>query len=282
LAAVRPAEFASKLGPFIVDRIRSRLKKAKRSYVRHIRSRIDTHRDPVTGFLYQNCFGRRVFLRSRRDYLDPETLKWLCEDLYFRCYTPSRNDVIVDVGAGYGHEAFYAISKSRDVRYFGIEVQPSIYEYLCNTLSALPDQCRAIGIAVSADTDCMYIASSENYTSATTTGKGYIEVPALPWPQLAGRYGIGEIDLLKVNIEGAERFLLPALGSMREIKRVVISAHDFRADEGHGEHFRTREFVRNYLTERGYRVRQVGDEDVYAKNWLFADREHDLSPPTSG
>jgi FkbM family methyltransferase len=262
----------SKVRRRVIDRTRWRLDKAQKAYIRHVGSRVNTRRDPATGLLFQEAYGHKIFLKSRRDYLDPALLHWLCRDIYFKFYEPSGRDVVVDVGAGYGHEAFYLLNKSRELRYFGIEVQPSVYESLCNSFRSVSAQCRAIGLAVAEGTDSVQIGSAENYTTASTVEAGYIEVPALPWNRLLARYGIGQIDLLKMNIEGAERQVLPAIGNMDRISRVIVSAHDFRADLGEGEQFRTREFVKNYLVAQGYQVRSVNDHDAWLRNWLYADR----------
>lgn len=262
----------SKVRRRLVDRTRWRLEKAKKIYIRQIGSRLNTRRDAMTGLLFQEAFGHRIFLKSRRDYLDPALLQWLCRDIYFKFYEPSGRDVVVDIGAGYGHEAFYLLRKSRELRYFGIEVQPSVYESLCNSFRSVTKQCRAIGFAVADGTDSVYISSAENYTTASTVQAGYIEVPALSWNGLLTRYGIDRIDLLKVNIEGAERELLPAIGNMDRISRVIISAHDFRADHGEGEQFRTRAFVKEYLLAQGFRVNSVNENDAWLRNWIYADR----------
>lgn len=263
----------TKLRRRVIDRTRWRLDKAKKAYIRHVGSRVNTRRDPATGLLFQEAFGHKIFLKSRRDYLDPALLQWLCRDVYFKFYEPSGRDVVVDVGAGYGHEAFYLLQKSRELRYFGIEVQPSVYESLCNSFRSVNKQCRAIGFAVAEGTDSVHISSAENYTTASTVESGCIEVPALSWNRLLARYGIDQIDLLKVNIEGAERQLLPAIGNMDRISRVIISAHDFRADHGDGEQFRTREFVRDYLLAQGYQVRSVNDDEAWLRNWLYGERK---------
>jgi hypothetical protein len=58
-----------------------------------------------------------------------------------------------------------------------------------------------------------------------------------------------------MNIEGAERLALP--GCRRALERtryVSIAAHDFRASRGEGEQFRTLAFVREFLTECGFKL----------------------------
>ena len=64
-----------------------------------------------------------------------------------------------------------------------------------------------------------------------------------------------------MNIEGAERQALPGCREALEgTARVCISAHDFRANRGEGERFRTLGFVREFLGESGFAL-TTRDED---------------------
>lgn len=232
--------------------------------------RLNVHRDPETGFLYQSLYGHRIFLRRRSEYLSAQMCDWLCRDIYFKYYQPVDGDTVVDVGAGLGHEAFYALQHAPRLRYVGVEVQPSIYEPLANSFAPVRDRCQAVAFAI-ADDDRLMLGSTENYTEALTDREGYMEVPTIGWAAFRERYGLGRIDLLKVNIEGGERQLFPTIGDMSDIRRVIVSAHDFRADRGDGERFRTRDFVHDYLTRAGYAIRPVA-EDNWLRNWLYAER----------
>lgn len=231
---------------------------------------LGVQRDPATGFLFQTLYGHRIYLRRRSEYLSPALCEWLCRDIYFKYYRPVDGDVVVDVGAGLGHEAFYALQYAPRLRYVGVEVQPSIYEPLANSFAPVREHCQAVGFAI-ANEDRLMLGSTENYTEAVTDQEGYMEVPTLTWAAFRSRYDIGRVDLLKVNIEGGERQLFPTIGDMADIKRVIVSAHDFRADRGDGERFRTREFVAEYLTSAGYAIKPVSDDD-WLMNWIYAER----------
>lgn len=95
----------------------------------------------------------------------------------------------------------------------------------------------------------MFLNSAINYTAVSTSERGYIEVQSIDWPTFLSKYQIQEVDLLQINIEGGEKFLLPMIADYSNIKRIIISAHDFRADRGDGEQFRTREFVKTFSPE---------------------------------
>ena len=57
------------------------------------------------------------------------------------------------------------------------------------------------------------------------------------------------VALLKMNIEGGERHVLKEI-DLSIVDRVIVSSHDFRAELGHGEHFRAD--VLNILDAAGF------------------------------
>lgn len=226
----------------------------------------------IIGFPFQKVHGGKVFLRDRGGYISRRQLEWLCRDVYFREYLPQPGDTVVDIGAGYGHEALYCQFYSPGVRYIGIEIQPSVYECLANTFSPYRPNLRAFPMAIS-DEPALWIDSSAGlgYESVRAKSKGAVEIPTISWHDFLDRLSIGRISLLKVNIEGGERHLLPALGTLVEVDRVIVGAHDFRADRGEGEHFRTRQFVIDYLRNTGFAPRSLRDV-AWWRDWIFADR----------
>ena len=242
----------------------------KHFFTSKVEARFRTAADPQTGLLFQRVAGQKVFLRYRHEYMPDRLTTWLCRDIYFKHYWPEPEDVVVDIGAGLGHEAIHLWAQSPDVRYFGVEVQPSIYECLANTFAPIRENFVAVGSAIGDDAR-LFIGSSDDYTRASTISAGYIEVPVRSWLETKRHFGLDTVDLMKINIEGGERALLEQLGDMEDIRRVIVSAHDFRADRGDGEQFRTRSAVRARLLELGYTVAVVG-EGAWLQNWLFAQR----------
>lgn len=223
-----------------------------------------------TGFLFQKVGNYRVYLRRRAEYLSPESLNKLCINFYYQFYMPQKNDVVVCIGAGLGHEAMWLANKSEGIRYIGVEIQPYLYELLSNTFKQVK-QFQACGRAINSTNESFFLHSAVDYTAVATDEKGYIEVDSMPWADFLSKYSIQQIDLLQINIEGAEKFLLPMIENFSSIKRIIVSAHDFRADRGEGEQFRTREFVKNYLTAAGYSVKHCGSKPRQL-DWMFAER----------
>jgi hypothetical protein len=64
-----------------------------------------------------------------------------------------------------------------------------------------------------------------------------------------------------MNIEGAERDALPGcVDVLDRTQSVCVAAHDFRADRGEGDSFRTLAMVRDFLAARGFTL-TTRDED---------------------
>lgn len=56
-----------------------------------------------------------------------------------------------------------------------------------------------------------------------------------------------------MNIDGAERYALPGMVLlMLQIRQICVACHDFRSVQGHGEQFRTREFVEQFLSAQAF------------------------------
>lgn len=182
---------------------------------------------------------------------------------------PQPGDTIIDVGAGIGEDAV-VFSKliGPTGRVIAIEAHPNTFACLQGTIersgltNVVAVQC---AIADREGTLTMSDDSEHLANSMLKTGGG-VEVPAKTLDALLAELGIDQVDLLKMNIEGAER---PAMAGMRgsapRIRNVAISCHDFVADDGGGDDFRTREFVRPALEAMGYVVRQRSEA---AHPWL--------------
>lgn len=238
---------------------------------RRIQQALSLRRDAETGLLSYPAFGARIFIRSREDFPYLEDVAWLCEQVVFRHYRPRPGDTVVDFGAGYGEEAAWLAARVAGVRYLGVEIQPGVYECLAHTMAGLGPLHQAFPLAVGDGSD-VRIGSHREYERVGASGAGRVMVPGVTWRDFARRFGLDRVDLLKVNIEGGERALLEAIDDFAPIRRVVVSAHDFRARRGDGEHYRTREAVTARLLSQGYRITTFQLGKRWADDWLFAER----------
>jgi FkbM family methyltransferase len=173
-------------------------------------------------------------------------------------YRPQPGDTVVDVGAGVGEEAvvFSKLVGPRG-KVLSIEAHPETYNCLLETIrrSSLKN---VVPICV-AVTDCdgvAFIGSVENHIANSIFDRSAnAEVPARSLDSIADELGLDKIDLLKMNIEGAERLAVHGMDKVaNRVRHAVISCHDFISDLEGPEEFRTFDEVRTSLDELGFKV----------------------------
>lgn len=227
--------------------------------------------DKSSGFYRYKRFGKYVYIRHPKHLAKMSDIMWVCENLFFKHYLPKDNDVVVDLGAGYGEEALYISEKSNDVTYIGVEGQPVIFECLSNTFRFLGDGFIASPYVIT-DHDSVKFVSHSSYAAVGEIPEGYIDVPTMRWKDFLSRYKIENIDLFKMNIEGAEKEILLGIDDFSFIKRFIISCHDFRANNGDGEFYRTKDVVISTLESNGYVIKPFNYGISFADDWVYAER----------
>ena len=202
-------------------------------------------------------------------------------DYWFRHYAPRPGDTIIDVGAGRGEDA---VAFSEAVGSLGkviaVEAHPRSYAMLqkmCE-LNGLMNV-KLYNLALIERPGHIHLTDEEYWESnsvATSPGPT-IEVKADTLDNLCARERIREIAFLKVNIEGAEeKALLGMRITITQCQSVCIACHDFRADRGEHEYFRTRDFVKRYLKENGFKVMTRDDDPRdYVRDHVFGVRDTD-------
>ena len=194
-------------------------------------------------------------------------------------YTPQAGDVVFDVGAGVGAETLlFARLVGKRGRVVALEAHPRTYERLARlcSINRLTNVVPLHVAAGDADGEAL-ITDSPNHLRNTTvgaTGDG-VRVRARRLDSIAGELGLTRIDLLKMNIEGAEILALAGLeGIVHATRRVCISCHDFLADEGASDELRTKRAVRAWLIERGFRVTSRDDApEPWLRDYLYGSRD---------
>lgn len=187
--------------------------------------------------------------------MEHETLDTFCWQ-----YQPETRDTILDLGAGIGEEA---ITFSRLVgsigRVVSVEAQPSTYRRLVLTckLNRL-DNVTAVQAAIIDRVGEAYMedAQDDTHIGAAVTDERAVPVLAETLDGLTDRLDVGEIALLKMNIEGAERFALRgAQDTLRRTRYVAISCHDFLVDYGADpKKVATLDEVRALIETQGFEV----------------------------
>jgi len=198
-------------------------------------------------------------------------------EVWLRHYRPKPGDVVVDVGAGRGEDVV-AFSKAVGEmgRVIAIEAHPLSFAVL-NSFCRLNRLANVIPLhlALMDKPGRVRITESEsswtgNAVDASTDASG-TEVRADTLDNVCEELSVGTISFLKMNIEGAEREALRGMASvLPRVEQICVACHDFRADRGEGEVFRTRAFVEQFLSERCFRLTSpVNDPRSYIRDHVF-------------
>jgi FkbM family methyltransferase len=223
--------------------------------------------------LWHHRSGQIAFVDgSRFQYFRDEFQRWshqadryvaASKDYWYYAGIPLLGEAIVDVGAGRGEDLLaFCESAGPTGRVLAIEAHPNTFRSLqrfceLNRLTnVLPIHAAALDYK---GTVC--IGNCENWLD-NSIGDGYdFCVPARTLDAICNLAVPGPVGLLKMNIEGSEAFALQgATGMLARTRLVAVACHDFRADRGDGERFRTRIKVRRLLEAAGFTV-TVRSED---------------------
>ncbi|MBN3757128.1 FkbM family methyltransferase [Paraburkholderia sp. Tr-20389] len=138
-----------------------------------------------------------------------------------------RDSTVVDLGANVGTFSRLMSEKYGCVCY-AVEPNPDCFARLGNMARVKPFN---LAIADRDGTMSFYVAANSEASSFVRTGDDdrEIQVPTSRLDVFAERQGIGAIDLLKIDIEGAEVPLLDSLPDafLRGIGQIAIEFHDF-------------------------------------------------------
>lgn len=196
------------------------------------------------------------------------------DEYWLRFGLPGPGEVVIDVGAGRGEDV---LAFSRAVgptgRVIAIEAHPLTFRLLTRfrDLNRL-NNVTLVHAAAMDSRGFVSIVDAEHWDAnavANQDGENTTRVTAAPLDDICEANGIRSIALVKMNIEGAEREALPGMERMlASVQTVCVACHDFRADRGDGEHFRTRAFVEQFLAAHGFEVRSRRDDP---RDWV---RDH--------
>jgi FkbM family methyltransferase len=200
-------------------------------------------------------------------------------DFWMHGYTPVPGDVIFDVGAGIGEDT---LAFSRRVgptgKVIAIEAHPRTFRCLKKTVvesklsNVVPLDCAlhsADGEITISDVPCHL----DNTVVGSEDG---IRIRARSIDSLVKELGLGRVDLLKMNIEGAEVAAIEGLNEcVPRVRHVVVSCHDFIAERGGPAAMRTKSRVIDLLQKRGFRILPARTTSSYdwVRDYVYARRQ---------
>ena len=200
---------------------------------------------------------------------DHETVDYFCWD-----FVPDAGDTVVDVGAGIGTEVpTWSRLVGPGGRVVAIEAHPGSYERLVALIELNGYPVDPVHAAVTDRAGTVRISDAPNADLNTIMGsEAGFEVAASTLDEVLAATGVERIDLLKMNIEGAERLAIEGMAKMiKSTKHAVIACHDFLGKPDPESELRTRDQVRAFLVENGFTVRQrSGDGRPWVEDYLYA------------
>jgi len=204
-------------------------------------------------------------------------------DIYLYEYTPRAGDVVFDIGAGIGMATLlFSRLVGSEGQVVAIEAHPATYEWLDRL-------CRAnrltnvvpLQLAASAsEGELMITDFAEHDRNTVLDCSEGIRVPARPLDDIAKDLGIARVDLVKMNIEGAEQLAIQGMEWLIERTRhICVSCHDFIADDGGSENMRTKAVVQEFLLDHGFRVTtRPGAREPWTRDYLYGVNERIAQP----
>jgi FkbM family methyltransferase len=225
-------------------------------------------------------FPSCTLVEPRLTLWTPEQIERNNLDWWMYQYRPSEGDTIVDVGANSGWETlFFSKSVCMSGRVIAIEAHPRTFRCLSKMCEKNRLENVTLVQAAVGDQELeVQFSDSDDHEANRIIGAGSgIRVTGTTLDNIFRSLQLSRVDFLRMNIEGAERIALSGMGEMaKRTKHVCISCHDFLANDGGPNEFRTKADVIAFLKQNGFAVllresdaRCTVRDTVYGMNETF-------------
>ncbi len=207
--------------------------------------------------IYSWEYGREV------KYIMHEIYNW---QVYDRFFTPQKSFVVVDVGAHFG---IYTVKAAKKVGVEGlviaVEAENGNYEFLDRNIrinryrNVIPLRLALSSFEGRAK---LYVRSFGGHSLLRKTNDA-IDVSVTTLARLLSRIGVNRVDLMKIDVEGAELEVLKGaedLLSLKKISRIVVAAYHSQAQA---------EKLEKYLTAFDYEVKLLTLDKTLTKDNRF-------------
>jgi len=175
---------------------------------------------------------------------------------------PFRVETIVDVGANIGMASLYYVQKYPDARIVAVEAEASNFAMLTRNVRPYPNIFPIHAALWQKDGEIAITAPSSSEALFSKVGFVVNEVEGVPVRAVTMRTlmkeaQIDSIDLLKVDIEGAEKEVFEACDWMGSVRCMAIELHDrFKPGAGAAVEAVTRDFVKSQVGETTFFVQK--------------------------
>jgi FkbM family methyltransferase len=181
-------------------------------------------------------------------------------DCWFHAYRPRPGDLVIDAGAGKGEDTI-VFSKAVGPKGKVLSIEANPITFRCLHLFCELNQLDNVAVKNFAIIDGVKPVAIENQRGwqanriVPIESTDSLQVPGLSLDELVDREGVKHIDFLKMNIEGAEALAILGMEqTLRITQALCIACHDFRADNGEEEFFRSKRLIQDAVERAGFRI----------------------------
>ncbi|HEY2169615.1 MAG TPA: FkbM family methyltransferase [Candidatus Angelobacter sp.] len=207
---------------------------------------------------------------------DAAEITELAANWWYRWYKPRPGDVVVDLGAGMGEDALlFSRSVGERGKVFSFEAHPVTARCLRKTIeysklsNVVPVQAAIFNRRCTLEIEDRATEAWQENTIIEVNGSSSrsFSVPAFPLDEFEPLQNCSQVDLLKMNIEGAEIDALAGMPNMlKKVRHVCVACHDFLAASN--PKMKTKVVCRKVLIEAGFTVHET---DPKSPPW---ERDH--------
>jgi len=246
-----------------------------------VTARARLHGNPVTIFYDGGCWIHRFGNDAFADWepaSKPNLPLWLnrARKQWLSFYQPKTGETVIEVGAGIGIESIlYSRAVGASGQVIAIEAHPRTYACLVKTCkhssltNVLP-----LNIALVDREQLVSIEDSRKHIGNAIVpgaGDGPIQVRGRSLDDVCAELGVGHIGVIRMNIEGAEKFAIQGMKDvLARIAHVEIECHDFKADRTGDEFFRTKSLITEFLLDRGFEIVPMPVDQPWTRDHVFA------------
>ena len=198
-------------------------------------------------------------------------------DVFFDHYVPKLGDICIEIGSAHGFDALIISSMIGDNgKLFSIEASKNSFEILkiCKDQNEL-DNVILKNVAITDKKGKIdFNDSIENYISNglydnSKSSDQKTQVNTMSMDDFILENDIKSIDYIKINIEGSEQLLIKNFQSIKIVKNIAISCHDFLANRVNDDRLRTKESVTTFLLNNNFKIYNRNTGVDYLDDWIY-------------
>jgi FkbM family methyltransferase len=141
--------------------------------------------------------------------------------------------VVLDCGANIGSFGLRVLKERPDARIVSIEAAEDTFAILSGNQAGIAAAWDTVHAALWESDGHLVLSRSENsvmHTVRTATAEDSDTIPSRSLPSIKEQFGLNRVDILKMDIEGAETTVIPAAPEEMEAGMVIIEIHKMLGD----------------------------------------------------